>query len=296
MNLEQFSARRKSVSTGRGEIAYVEVGDGPVALFVHGVFLSSYLWRHVIDALSNERRCIAIDLPVHGYTRVGPDADLSLPALAEVLEAFCEALDLDEVDLVANDTGGAVAQVFAARHGERLRTLTLTNCDAHDNLPPPNFRMAVDLAAKGELAPIAMQMVDDLDIARSEIGVGAGYEDPTSLSAETVKTYLEPVAGTLEAAREIERFINSLSAADLLGAEPALRELQVPTLIVWGTGDTFFELEWAYWLRDTIPGATEVVEVPGAKLFFPDERAADLVAPLKRHWAAHAAGTAARPA
>jgi pimeloyl-ACP methyl ester carboxylesterase len=196
--------------------------------------------------------------------------------------------------VVANDTGGAIAQVFAARHGDRLRTLTLTNCDAHDNLPPPNFRMAVDLAAKGELAPIAMQMVDDLEMARSEMGVGAGYEDPTSLSAETVKAYLEPVAGTLEAAREIERFITSLSAADLLDAEPALRKLQVPTIIVWGTGDTFFELEWAYWLRDTIPGATEVVEVPGAKLFFPDERPVDLVAPLRRHWAAHAAETSAR--
>jgi pimeloyl-ACP methyl ester carboxylesterase len=294
MNFEQFSARRKSVSTSRGEIAYVEAGDGPVALFVHGVFLNGYLWRHVLDALSNERRCIAVDLPVHGHTRVPPGADLSLGAQAEVLEAFCETLDLSAVDVVANDTGGAIAQVFAARHGDRLRTLTLTNCDAHDNLPPPNFGMAVDLAAKGELAPIAMQMVDDLEMARSEMGVGAGYEDPTSLSAETVKAYLEPVAGTLEAAREIERFITSLSAADLLDAEPALRKLQVPTIIVWGTGDTFFELEWAYWLRDTIPGATEVVEVPGAKLFFPDERPVDLVAPLRRHWAAHAAETSAR--
>ena len=121
------------------------------------------------------------------------------------------------------------------------------------------------------------------------------FEDPARLSAESVRAYLEPVASTLEAAREIERFITSLSAADLLAAEPALRELHAPTLIVWGTGDTFFALEWAYRLRDTIPGATEVVEVPGAKLFFPDERPADLVEPLRRHWAAHPARDTARP-
>jgi pimeloyl-ACP methyl ester carboxylesterase len=293
MDLQEFNAHRKRVSTGRGEIAYVEVGEGPVALFVHGVFLNGYLWRHVLDALSTDRRCIALDLPVHGQTRVPADADLSLPAQAEVLEAFCEALDIGEVDLVANDTGGAVAQVFAARHPQRLRTLTLTNCDSHDNLPPPNFSGVVELASQGQLAPIATQMVDDLDMARSEMGLGAGYEDPAGLSAETVRTYLEPVAGTPEAARQLERFITSLSAADLLAAEPALRELRAPTLIVWGTGDTFFEREWAYRLRDTIPGTTEVVEVPGAKLFFPDERPADLVEPLRRHWAAHPARAAA---
>jgi pimeloyl-ACP methyl ester carboxylesterase len=294
MDLHEFNAHRRHVSTERGEIAYVEVGRGPVALFVHGVFLNGYLWRNVLDTLSTDRRCIAVDLPVHGQTRVPADADLSLPALAEVLEAFCEALDISEVDLVANDTGGAVAQVFAARHPQRLRTLTLTNCDTHDNLPPPNFQGVLDLAAQGQLAPIATQMVNDLEMVRSEMGLGSGYEHPEKLSAETMRAYLEPVAGTPEAARELERFLTSVTAADLLAVEPALGELRAPTLIVWGTGDTFFELDWAYWLRDTIPGTTEVVEVPGAKLFFPDERPAELVEPLRRHWAAHPARDAAR--
>ena len=66
-----------------------------------------------------------------------------------------------------------------------------------------------------------------------------------------------------------------------------LARLQVPTLIVWGTGDRAFRLKWAYWLRDTIPGATDVVEVDGARLFFPDERAAELTAALRRHWDNH---------
>lgn len=294
MDLHEFNAHRKVVSTDHGEIAYVEVGEGPVALFVHGLFLNGYLWRNVLDALSADRRCIAVDLPVHGQTRVPADTDLSLPAVSEVLEVFCDALHISEADLVANDTGGAVVQIFAARHPQRVRTLTLTNCDSHDNVPPPNFQGVVDLAAQGQLAPIATQMVNDLEMARSEMGLGSGYEEPDKLSDETVRTFLEPVAGTPEAARQLERFITSMSAADLVAAEAGLRELHAPTLIVWGTGDTFFELEWAYRLRDTIAGATEVVEVPGAKLFFPDERPAELIEPLRRHWAAHPARDAAR--
>jgi pimeloyl-ACP methyl ester carboxylesterase len=76
----------------------------------------------------------------------------------------------------------------------------------------------------------------------------------------------------------------SICARDLLAVEAALAELKVPTLIVWGTGDRFFHPKWAYWLRDTIPGATEVVELEGARLFFPDERAGELTACLRRHW------------
>jgi pimeloyl-ACP methyl ester carboxylesterase len=81
--------------------------------------------------------------------------------------------------------------------------------------------------------------------------------------------------------------MTSLRARDLLAIEPALARLQVPTLIVWGTGDKFFRLKWAYWLRDTIPGATDVVEIDGARLFFPDERATELTAALRRHWDTH---------
>jgi pimeloyl-ACP methyl ester carboxylesterase len=82
--------------------------------------------------------------------------------------------------------------------------------------------------------------------------------------------------------------LTSLHARDLLAIEPALARLQVPTLIVWGTSDVFFRRKWAYWLRDTIPGATDVVEIDGARLFFPDERATELTAALRRHWDAHA--------
>src|SRR5262245_46809940 len=110
MELTTFNSHRRSVSTPFGEIAYVEIGAGPVALFVHGVFLNSALWRTTIDALGGERRCIAIDLPAHGATRTHPGTDLSLAGLCRVLTAFCDALNLGPLDLVGNDTGGALCQ------------------------------------------------------------------------------------------------------------------------------------------------------------------------------------------
>jgi pimeloyl-ACP methyl ester carboxylesterase len=274
----------RTIQTRSGDMAYVDAGEGRVALFVHGVGTSSYLWRNAIEALRNEpeRRCVAIDLPLHGDSP--PRTDYSLPALAEAIEDFCAALDLTGIDLVANDTGGAVAQVFAARHPERLRTFTLTNCDTHDNLPPEQFAATVELAERGELAPV-LASGDGLEVARA--GLGAGYERADALSDEMLHTYIDPIRRTPERAREFERFLVSLRAADLLDAEPDLKKLDVPTLVVWGTGDEFFDVSWAYWLRDTIPGVTGVVEIESAKLFFPDERAADLVPHLRRHWAAH---------
>jgi pimeloyl-ACP methyl ester carboxylesterase len=284
MTLDDFDAHRSLIRTASADISYVTFGDGPVALFVHGVGTNALLWRHVIERLAG-RRCIALDLPLHGHSPVRPDQDLSLGGLASVLAEFCDALQLTDIDLVANDTGGAVAQIFAARHPERLRTFTLTNCDTHDNVPPEAFLPTVELARAGELAPTAPALLADLAVARRVI-FASGYEDPEQPDLAVVDAFLRPVVGTVEQARQFERMLAALGPADLLAAEPALRELTVPTLVVWGTGDGFFELRWAYWLRDTIPGVTEVVELEGARLFFPDERAAELVPHLQRFWAA----------
>ena len=125
------------------------------------------------------------------------------------------------------------------------------------------------------------------DIRRGRKGVLSGYQDAASLPDDVVRAWREPLYGTAESARQFQRLFTSLHARDLLAIEPALARLQVPTLIVWGTGDIFFRRKWAYWLRDTIPGATEVVEIDGARLFFPDERATELTALLRRHWDTH---------
>jgi pimeloyl-ACP methyl ester carboxylesterase len=285
--MEQLDQHRSLVRTQSGPASYIDTGGpGRAALFVHGLGTSSYLWRHVIDQLGGERRCVAVDLPLHGHTPAAAGQDFSLPGLARFVADFCDALELAEVDLVANDTGGAVSQVFAAGHPERLHTLTLTNCEAHDNLPPRAFLPTVLLARLGLFARIAPRLAGDIGRARRRV-YGTGYQDVTKLPDEIVRAWLQPLLGSRDSVREYQRLIASLHARDLLAAEPALARLDVPTLIVWGTGDNFFRRKWAYWLRDTIPGATGVVEIDGARLFFPDERAAELTAALRRHWDAH---------
>jgi pimeloyl-ACP methyl ester carboxylesterase len=285
--LERLDKHRGQVHTRSGPASYIDTGGpGRPALFVHGVISSSYLWRHVIGQLEGQRRCVAIDLPLHGQTPADGQ-ELTLPGLARFVADCCDALELTDIDLVANDTGGAIAQVFAAGHPERLHTLTLTNCETHDNMPPPALRAATLLARSGlPIWRFAPRLARDIARSRKRF-YGKAYQDLASLPEDVARAWLEPVFGTPESARLSQRLMASLRARDLLAAEPALTRLQVPTLVVWGTGDMFFDRKWAYWLRDTIPGATEVVEIPGGRLFFPDERAAELTEALRRHWDAH---------
>lgn len=235
---------------------------------------------------AEHRRRVAIDLPLHGRTPAAPGQDFSLPALAGFAADCCDALGLSGIDLVANDTGGAVAQVFAARNPGRLATLTLTNCETHDNVHPAPLLPGLLLARLGLLAPLGRRAVRDIPRARKRM-YGSGYQDVGTLPEDIARDWLQPVLGTPESARQFQRWLTSVRARDLLAVEPALARLRVPTLIVWGTGDIFFKRKWAYWLRDTIPGATEVIELEGARLFFPDERAPELTAALRRHWAAN---------
>jgi len=287
VNLAEYDSNRQTADTKSGPVGYTDVGSGRPALFVHGVGTSGLLWRNVIGALKDERRCIALDLPLHGRTPVRPGQDLSLTGLAAVVEDFCEALDLTGVDLVANDTGGAVAQIVAAHQPERLATFTLTNCETQGNVPPLAFKPTVWLARAGLFAPLSgPRVLRNLPTTR-RLMYGIGYQDISKLPLEVVRAYLEPLAGTKELAKQAQRWIASLHNRDLAAVEPALRRLTVPTLIVWGTGDVFFRLRHAHKLRDTIPGATEVVTIDGGRLFFPDERAADLVTHLRAHWTAH---------
>ncbi|MGW4475472.1 alpha/beta fold hydrolase [Nonomuraea sp. NPDC004354] len=265
----------------RHGISYVDEGDGPVALFVHGAGTNASLWGNAIAELRAERRCVALDLPLHGRSEARDE--LSLPALAELVEEFCADLGLGTVDLVANDSGGAIAQVLAVRHPERLRTLTLTNCDVHDNLPPEAFKPTVELAAKGELAPLTAVLLDRPALVTGS-AFGAGYEridDPEAL----VERFLRPIFGDPERGRAFERFLVGLDAKDLVAIEPELGRLAVPTLVVWGTSDPFFEPRWARWLRDTVPGVRKVVEIEGGRLFFVEERAGELVPHLREHFA-----------
>jgi pimeloyl-ACP methyl ester carboxylesterase len=289
---------RRSIGLGRGDVAYVDQGDAgdgaPAALFVHGILVNADIWRNVMWDVAHMRRCIAPDLPAHGATPLPADecADLSLHGLAAMLDELCEGLELAQVDLVANDTGGAVAQVFAARYPQRIRTLTLTNCDVHENFPPEAFRPFVDLAATGEFGPLVAAMAGDLVLARSEAGFGMGYAHPEELPDDLLASYLQPFVA--DQGRGLERLLTASSASELMAVEPLLAQLRAPVQVAWGTGDTFFEPRWAERLATVIPGVERVTLVPEAMLFWPDERATDLVPLLREFWDAHGATTRGR--
>jgi pimeloyl-ACP methyl ester carboxylesterase len=275
---------RHSVETPSGRISYVERGTGPVALFVHGVLLNGHLWRHQLAELSDIRRTIAVDLLAHGDTEIAPDQDVSVTANAQMLEEFLDALTIDQVDLVGNDSGGGIAQIFAARYPQRVRSLTLTDCDTHDNWPPEAFKPFLAMAAGGGLRGALDAMLADTRIYRSPQALGPAYEHPERLSDDSIETYLRPLVRTEQRTRDLQRFLAAFDNSHTLAIEGRLKALKAPTLIVWGTDDVYFDVKWSHWLADTIHGARRV-ELQGARIFFPEERPTEFNQELRTHWA-----------
>jgi pimeloyl-ACP methyl ester carboxylesterase len=288
MRADSVVPAKHSVETPSGRISYTEAGRGPVALFVHGVLLSGHLWRHQLTGLSDVRRCIAVDLLAHGDTEITPEQDVSVTANARMLREFLDALDIRQVDLVGNDSGGGISQIFAALHPERVRTLTLTNCDAHDNWPPPVFKPFLDMAAAGGLRGTLDAMLADKNIFRSREALGMCYEHPERVVDETIDTYLGPFLRSEQRTRDLQRFCAAFDCRHTMAVEGQLRALQAPTLVAWGTDDIYFDVRWSQWLAKTIPGTRRRIELHGARIFFPEERSAEFNQDLRAHWAASA--------
>jgi pimeloyl-ACP methyl ester carboxylesterase len=279
MDVAAFHSQRRHALTNSGRIAYIEQGSGPVALFIHGVPLNGFHWRHVIARLRGRRRCIALDLMGLGYTEIEPAQDVSFTAQATMVAQFLDVLGIDRVDLVANDSGGAAAQIFAAHNPARLRSLTLTNCDVHDNWPPAAIAPQIEAARKGVLVDAYAQFLDDPAGRRTRFA--RAYADPGVLTDEVFRVYIDPLRATRQSRDSFHRYWLAFDNRQTVSIEPLLRTLRVPTLIVWALDDVFFGVEWAHWLRKTIPGVERVVEVPGAKLFFPEDCPQALLDPLE---------------
>ena len=281
MTVAQFHAARRFAGLPCGRIAYIEQGTGPAALFVHGVPLNGFHWRHVIAGVSDLRRCIALDLMGLGYSEISPHQDVSFKAQAGMIVQFLNALEIDRIDLVGNDSGGAITQIFAARHPERLSSLTLTNCDTHDGWPPEQVLPVIESARQGTLAAFFQTQLDNPDAARARFKARS-FVDTSGLTDEVIRVYLEPVLATEERRAGFHRYWMAFDCAQTVAIEPLLRKLHVPTLIVWALDDIFFDVKWARWLQKTIPGTVRLVEVPDAKLFFPEDRPDALIAPLRK--------------
>ena len=284
MTTSVLSANTQTVQTPSGRIAYTEQGIGPVALFVHGVLLNKHLWRHQLAHLSDIRRCIAVDLLAHGETDIAGDQDVSVTANAKMLEQFLDALNVEQVDLVGNDSGGGIAQIFSALYPQRVRSLTLTDCDVHDNWPPEAFKPFLEMAAGGGLRGTLEAMLSNKDVYRSAQALGPAYEHPERVSDESIETYLRPLVRTEQRTRDLQRFLAAFDNAHTRAVEARLKTLAVPTLIVWGTDDMYFGVGWSKWLAETIPGTRRRLELEGARIFFPEERWTDFNRALREHW------------
>ena len=279
-------AERKRVRVPSGHISYIEQGRGPVALFVHGVLLNGHLWRHQLTDLSDIRRCIAVDLLAHGDTEIAPDEDVSVTANAEMLKQFLDALNIDQVDLVGNDSGGGICQILSALYPPRVRSLTLTDCDTHDNWPPEAFKPFLAIAANGGLRQTLEIMLSDKSVYRSPKALGPAYEHPERLRDEDIEKYLWPFVNTEQRTRDLERFLAAFDNTHTLAVEDRLKKLKTPTLIVWGTDDVYFDVKWSHWLANNIPGTRRRVELKNARIFFPEERWQEFNRELREHWQA----------
>ncbi len=272
---------RSFAPTDSGTVAYAERGSGHPALFVHGVFFSADVWRHQLAELGDVRRCLAVDLLAHGESECPASGGLDVAAQARMIVELADALGIETFDLVGNDSGGAIAQLVVAAAPARVSSLVLTNCDTHDNWPTEAFQPLVDLARQGALADV----LTGLDRATARASLESGFEDVDFLSDAEVDAFFGPFRTSRSNAEALQGYVASMDCDVTVAIRDDLARFESPTLIVWGTDDVFFDVTWARWLAETIPGTRRVVELDGARLFFPIERAAQFNAELRAFWA-----------
>lgn len=268
-----FHSMRRFADLPMARVAYIERGNGPVALFLHGFPLNGYQWRGAIQRLSGHRRCIAADFMGLGYTEVPEGQEITLNGQADMLAALLDHLSIDQVDLVANDSGGLIAQLFVARHASRVRSLLLTNCDVDENSPPALFVPLIDMAKKTSVADkfIAPQLADK-DLCRNGKGtLGSVYNNPADLTDETIECYLGPLVSSSLRKQKLNQYTLAFDGNPLIPIRPRLKEFTKPARMVWALNDPFFGVQWAEWLDHTLPGSRGVRRIEDAKLFFPEE-------------------------
>lgn len=267
-----FHASRQFADLPISRVAYVERGHGLAALFVHGYPLNGFQWRGALDRLQAHRRCIAPDVMGLGYTETPEGQPISPATQADMLAMLLDSLHIETVDLVGNDSGGFVSQIFLSKYPHRVRTLLLTNCDVDENNPPSQFLPFIALAKKGTLADrFIVSQLNDKQLARSPKGLGAAYTYPDRLTDETIETYFRPIVETPLRKTQMEQYTISLGTNDLIAIREDLRKWKGSARMVWGMKDTLFGVQWAEWLDQTLPGSRGVRRVEGANLFFPEE-------------------------
>lgn len=254
-----------SIQLEQGTIHYEEAGppDGRPVVFVHGYIMGGDIWREVGERLAGGGlRAIMPTWPLGAHREpMRPGADTSPRGVADMIAAFLEAAGLDDVVLVGNDSGGALCQVVAAYHPERLGALVLTNCDAFENCPPSFFKALVAVAKlpgglKAALVPLRTEAA-----RRSPAGYGLlSHRGVEALAREWVKPVLQD-DGVFE---DVRRFTVALDKELTLDAAARLPRFEKPVLLAWGTDDRLFPTSDAHRLAAVLPDA-RVEEIDGAR-------------------------------
>ena len=267
---------RGMVDVPQGRIRVREIGDGEPLLFVHGYLVDGRLWDGAAERLAGDFRCIVPDLPFGSHrTAMKKEADLSPPGAAEIVGELMSALGLDQATIVANDSGGAVSQMFTAAHPERVKRLVLTNCDTHENFPPKPFNLMPPLA----------RIPGTMTLMAQPFRIGAlrrmGFKPfaKKEIDHELVDSWLEPMLKDGGVRNDAGRFMAGANKSQTLEAAKALESFDSPTLLVWASEDKVFPLSYAERLAEAMPNA-RIAEIPGAGTFVAldqPERVADAI-------------------
>jgi len=249
-----------TVELSGGTIAYDVSGpsNGRPVVFVHGFAMGRSLWRPLAERLAaHNLRGIAPTWPLGGHTRaMRPSATLTMRGIAAMVDEFLTALDLDDVVLVGNDTGGAIAQVVAGEFGDRVGALVLTSCDAFEHFPPPVLAPLIAAAKVPAVFRAAMKTMGT-KIGRRRAYGGLSHHDLDHLTSE----WTRPALRDRGVAEDLRRFTGSLTRQTTLDAAARLPRFTKPALIAWSADDVFFEQGDGRRLAEVLPNARlEVIE------------------------------------
>jgi pimeloyl-ACP methyl ester carboxylesterase len=258
-----------SVTLDQGTIHYRDEGDGETLVFVHGLLVDGRLWRNVTPYLQTKHRCIVPDWPLGSHTTaLARGADRSPRGIAHLIADFLDALALERVTIVANDTGGAISQILASERTERIGGVVLTNCDCLENFLPPALRPLQWLAhVPGAYWLIAQQM-RSARLRRSRLGFGMLTHRP--LPDELTAAWVAPLREKAIRA-DMVATLKAIDKRDTLAAAERLHEHPLPTLLAWAPDDLMFPLRFATRLAAMIPGA-RLQQIPDSRAFVPEDQ------------------------
>jgi pimeloyl-ACP methyl ester carboxylesterase len=285
MSVSDALGERRTVETPAGTIEYRERGRGSPVVFIHGVGVNGDLWRRVAPQLAGEHRCVVPDLPWGAHSLpLRPDADLSLPGMARIVADFMAALDLDDVTIVGNDTGGAVAQSLVGRHPERIGRLVLTSCDAFEKFPPTPQRYLEFTARSRALMWLVAWSVQFRVVQR--LPTAYGWVTSRPIEPAIMRSYTEPVRTNPAVRRDLTRLLRAVDTRYTYEAADALRTFDRPALVLWADGDKIFPREHGRRLAELLPqGRFELV--PNSRTFIAEEQPEHLAARVREFVAEH---------